>query len=92
MPKFTALARLRNCGVTSSTGTPKTRSRAKAVNFGIVYGQQAYGLSQTLEDVYKRQYVPLPNCETLYYADIDLYRYFIGREGQSCLLYTSRCV
>lgn len=28
-------------------------------------------------------YVPLPNCETLYYADIDLYRYFIGREGQS---------
>lgn len=28
-------------------------------------------------------YVPLPHCETLYYADIDLYRYFIGREGQS---------
>ena len=28
-------------------------------------------------------YVPLPNCQTLYYADIDLYRYFIGREGQS---------
>ena len=28
-------------------------------------------------------YVPLPNCKTLYYADIDLYRYFIGREGQS---------
>ncbi len=28
-------------------------------------------------------YVPLPRCETLYYADIDLYRYFIGREGQS---------
>ena len=28
-------------------------------------------------------YVPLPNCRTLYYADIDLYRYFIGREGQS---------
>lgn len=25
------------------------RSRAKAVNFGIVYGQQAYGLSQTLK-------------------------------------------
>ena len=28
-------------------------------------------------------YVPLPNCKTLYYADVDLYRYFIGREGQS---------
>lgn len=28
-------------------------------------------------------YVPLPRCKTMYYADIDLYRYFIGREGQS---------
>lgn len=28
-------------------------------------------------------YVPLPRCKTVYYADIDLYRYFIGREGQS---------
>ncbi len=28
--------------------TPQMRSRAKAVNFGIVYGQQAYGLSQSL--------------------------------------------
>ena len=28
--------------------TPEMRSRAKAVNFGIVYGQQAYGLSQSL--------------------------------------------
>lgn len=29
--------------------TPSLRSRAKAVNFGIVYGQQAYGLSQSLD-------------------------------------------
>jgi DNA polymerase-1 len=29
--------------------TPALRSRAKAVNFGIVYGQQAYGLSQSLK-------------------------------------------
>ena len=29
--------------------TPQLRSRAKAVNFGIVYGQQAFGLSQSLE-------------------------------------------
>lgn len=28
-------------------------------------------------------YVPLPLCRTIYYADVDLYRYFIGREGQS---------
>ncbi|MBY4796963.1 glycosyltransferase family 2 protein [Collinsella sp. AGMB00827] len=28
-------------------------------------------------------YVPLPRCLTMYYADIDLYRYYIGREGQS---------
>ena len=28
-------------------------------------------------------YVPLPYCKTLYYMDIDLYRYFIGREDQS---------
>ncbi len=30
-------------------GTRELRSRAKAVNFGIVYGQQAYGLSQSLD-------------------------------------------
>ena len=29
--------------------TPAQRSRAKAVNFGIVYGQQAYGLSTSLK-------------------------------------------
>ncbi|MEI3377427.1 MAG: glycosyltransferase [Coriobacteriales bacterium] len=28
-------------------------------------------------------YVPLPQCERIYYMDIDLYRYFIGREDQS---------
>ncbi len=36
-------------GVTPEDVTPALRSRAKAVNFGIVYGQQAFGLSQTLE-------------------------------------------
>ncbi|MGN0055115.1 MAG: glycosyltransferase family 2 protein [Atopobiaceae bacterium] len=28
-------------------------------------------------------YVPLPRCHTLYYLDVDLYRYYIGREDQS---------
>lgn len=28
-------------------------------------------------------YVPLPSCRRMYYMDIDLYRYFIGREDQS---------
>ncbi|MCL2757454.1 MAG: glycosyltransferase family 2 protein, partial [Coriobacteriia bacterium] len=28
-------------------------------------------------------YVPLPSVSTLYYMNLDLYRYFIGREGQS---------
>lgn len=36
-------------GVPVDQVTPQLRSRAKAVNFGIVYGQQAYGLSQTLD-------------------------------------------
>lgn len=33
--------------------TPDLRSRAKAVNFGIVYGQQAFGLAQSLGIGYK---------------------------------------
>ena len=28
-------------------------------------------------------YLPLPSCSSLYYMDLDLYRYFIGREDQS---------
>lgn len=28
-------------------------------------------------------YVPLPHVKTIYYRDVDMYRYFIGREGQS---------
>ena len=28
-------------------------------------------------------YVPLPRCKTLYYLDVDFYRYFIGRGDQS---------
>lgn len=28
-------------------------------------------------------YVPLPAVKSIYYLDVDMYRYFIGREGQS---------
>ncbi|MDR2035235.1 MAG: DNA polymerase I [Coriobacteriales bacterium] len=35
-------------GVAAQQVTPEMRGRAKAVNFGLVYGQQAFGLSQSL--------------------------------------------
>ncbi|WP_102337302.1 DNA polymerase I [Collinsella provencensis] len=46
---FHAETAARVFGVGIEDVTPALRSRAKAVNFGIVYGQQAYGLSQTLD-------------------------------------------
>lgn len=45
---FHAETAARVFGVPVSEVTLDLRSRAKAVNFGIVYGQQAYGLSQSL--------------------------------------------
>lgn len=45
---FHASTASRVFGVPMDDVTPQMRSRAKAVNFGIVYGQQAYGLSQSL--------------------------------------------
>ena len=35
-------------GISPEDITPELRSRAKAVNFGIVYGQQAFGLARSL--------------------------------------------
>ena len=46
---FHAETAARVFGVSVDEVTPGLRSRAKAVNFGIVYGQQAYGLSQSLD-------------------------------------------
>lgn len=45
---FHASTASRVFGVPMDDVTLQMRSRAKAVNFGIVYGQQAYGLSQSL--------------------------------------------
>ena len=45
---FHAQTASRVFGVPIDEVTTELRSRAKAVNFGIVYGQQAFGLSQSL--------------------------------------------
>ncbi len=45
---FHASTASRVFGVPVDEVTPQLRSRAKAVNFGIVYGQQAFGLAQSL--------------------------------------------
>ena len=46
---FHARTASRVFGVPADEVTPQLRSRAKAVNFGIVYGQQAFGLAQSLD-------------------------------------------
>ena len=46
---FHAATASRTFGVPVEEVTPELRSRAKAVNFGIVYGQQAYGLATSLK-------------------------------------------
>ena len=68
---FHAETAARVFGVPVSEVTPDLRSRAKAVNFGIVYGQQAYGLSQSLHismaearDMMDRYYEAYPGVRT----------------------------
>ncbi len=46
---FHAATASRVFGVPVEEVTPHLRSRAKAVNFGIVYGQQAFGLASSLK-------------------------------------------
>lgn len=50
---FHAQTAARVFGVDASAVTPQMRSRAKAVNFGIVYGQQAFGLGKSLHIPYQ---------------------------------------
>ena len=68
---FHAETAARVFGVPVSEVTPDLRSRAKAVNFGIVYGQQAFGLSQSLHismaearDMIDRYYEAYPGVRT----------------------------
>lgn len=68
---FHAETAARVFGVPVSEVAPDLRSRAKAVNFGIVYGQQAYGLSQSLHismaearDMIDRYYEAYPGVRT----------------------------
>lgn len=68
---FHAETAARVFGVPVSEVTPDLRSRAKAVNFGIVYGQQAYGLSRSLHismaearDMIDRYYEAYPGVRT----------------------------
>ena len=62
-------------GVPVDEVTPEQRSRAKAVNFGIVYGQQAFGLGQSL-------HIPLAEAQEMidrYYAAYPGVRAYLDR-------------
>ncbi|MGN0072560.1 MAG: DNA polymerase I [Coriobacteriales bacterium] len=62
-------------GVPVEEVTPEQRSRAKAVNFGIVYGQQAFGLGQSL-------HIPLAEAQEMidrYYAAYPGVREYLDR-------------
>jgi DNA polymerase-1 len=68
---FHAETAARVFGVPISEVTPALRSRAKAVNFGIVYGQQAYGLATSLkisraeaQEMIDRYYTAYPAVRT----------------------------
>jgi DNA polymerase-1 len=62
-------------GVEEQEVTPEMRQQAKAVNFGIIYGQSPYGLSQQID-------VPVEDAEKFIEEYFDRYpdvRKFIGR-------------
>ena len=68
---FHASTASRVFGIPVKDVTPELRSRAKAVNFGIVYGQQAFGLSQSLhipfgeaKDMIDRYFEAYPGVRT----------------------------
>ena len=70
---FHAATAARVFGVPIDEVTPQLRSRAKAVNFGIVYGQQAFGLASSLK---------IPRAEAQEMID----RYFAAYPGVRAFL------
>ena len=70
---FHAATAARVFGVSLDEVTPQLRSRAKAVNFGIVYGQQAFGLASSLK---------IPRAEAQEMID----RYFAAYPGVRAFL------
>ena len=68
-------------GIPVDEVTPEQRSRAKAVNFGIVYGQQAFGLGQSLhipmreaQEMIDRYYEAYPGVRSYLDDTIELAR------------------
>ena len=75
---FHAQTAARVFGIPVSQVTPQLRSRAKAVNFGIVYGQQAFGLSESLgisyseaQDMINRYFDAYPGVRTFLDSTVD---------------------
>lgn len=90
---FHAETAARVFGVPVDEVTPELRSRAKAVNFGIVYGQQAYGLSQSLgipmaeaRDMIDRYFEAYPGVR----AYLDNTVEFAKRTGYAVTMYRRR--
>ena len=90
---FHAETAARVFGVPVDEVTPELRSRAKAVNFGIVYGQQAYGLSQSLgipmaeaRDMIDRYFEAYPGVR----AYLDNTVEFAKRTGYAVTMYGRR--
>ena len=78
---FHAETAARVFGIDPSEVTPEQRSRAKAVNFGIVYGQTAWGLSQSLkissaeaQDMIDRYYRTYPRVRGYLDEQVDFAR------------------
>ncbi|MEG0990550.1 MAG: DNA polymerase I [Gordonibacter sp.] len=76
---FHASTAARVFGVPVEDVAPELRSRAKAVNFGIVYGQQAFGLAQSLgipfseaKEMIERYFAAYPGVRTYLDETIDL--------------------
>ena len=90
---FHAATAARVFDVDVSEVTPALRSRAKAVNFGIVYGQQAYGLSTSLkisrkeaQDMIDRYFMVYPDVRRFLDAQVA----FARKNGYVTTLYNRK--